>query len=101
MRILRDTDWNLIGIQGRDGFIFKHKLYGDLLLVRKAKFILTKENVVFFCDITAERKVCVSESTKRRLNEKSPSVKDIVNNGIQLLEYFGYSINRLTAISNL
>ena len=100
MKILRDTDWNLIGIQGQDGFIFRHKIYDELLLVKKAKFVLTKEDIVFICDITSQNKLCVSKSSKSKLLLEQPTLKDIIDDGVALLRKFGYYVNKLTAIHN-
>ena len=101
MRILKDKDWNLIGIQGQDGFIFRHKSYDDILLVKRAKFVLTKEDVVFFCDIDSNPKMCLSYSSKSKLMKMMPSVNDIIDDAYALLSNFGYDVKRLTAINGL
>ena len=101
MKILRDSEWSLIGIQGKDGFIFRHKIYDEILLVKKAKFVLTKEDIVFFCDITQQNKLCVSKSSRSKLLLEQPALKDIIDDGVALLRKFGYYVNKLTAIHSL
>lgn len=77
MKVLRDTDWDLIGFQRRCAFkenepvfLFQHRKFRDVLVLNEAKYIDVMNNIVVFCRAKAKQKVCVSGSNVTSKSDK-------------------------------
>lgn len=81
MKILTDRDWSLEKAT-EQGFLFRNIKFGDLLLVRNAKYILKHINVVIFCvcqtaGLSVENNLSLSKASQIRLTEETSLSRDI------------------------
>lgn len=77
MKVLRNTDWDLIGFQRKCAFkddqpvfLFQHRKFRDILVLNEAKYVDVMNNIVVFCKASAKQKVCVSGSHVTSKSEK-------------------------------
>lgn len=84
MRILRDSEWKLVGFKktGFNGagpsFLFQHRLYEDVLVLNEAKLIVSGPNLVLFFDAKADKKISVSKRRESEIVKKFPSLLEVL-----------------------
>lgn len=80
MKILTDKDWSLEKVTD-EGFLFKNLKFGDLLIVKNAKYVLKHLNVVIFCvcqtcGLSVENNLSLSRASHIRLTEETSLSRD-------------------------
>lgn len=81
MKILTDRDWSLEKAT-EQGFLFRNIKFGDLLLVKNAKYVLKHINVVIFCvcqatSLGVENNLSLSKASQIRLTDETSLSRDI------------------------
>lgn len=76
MKILRDTDWKLLGfkehcdvLDNKPAFLFQHRKFFDVLVLNEAKYVDVANNIVYFLNVKDKEKVRVSAQTRKRVSE--------------------------------
>lgn len=76
MKVLRDTDWKLLGFKqkcdvfnDKPAFLFQHRKFVDVLVLNEAKYIDVANNIVYFLNTNDKEKVRVSAQTKKRISD--------------------------------
>lgn len=87
MKVITDKDW-ILEASTEQGFLFKSKRFGDYLIVQSAKYVLRKQNIVFFCGVphgfgsVEKNHITLSKSSRRRLESQtnfSRDLRDLLN----------------------
>lgn len=80
MKILRDVDWSLVGYDTsytkEGGFVFRHKRYGEYIIIGQAKYILTRDNAVLIFDNTSPLAVRVSHRSRNNISKSLVALID-------------------------
>lgn len=85
MRIIRDSDWKLVGYRKKDlitkkpVFLFQHRQYGDILVLNEAKYIMVGQNIVLFFNASQEEKISVSKRREAEIVSKFPGLLDVLH----------------------
>lgn len=77
MKVLRSNSWKLLGylascafLGGQPAFLFQHKSYEDVTVLKATKYVDVEHDKVFFFDAKSKDKVYVSHSDEDALSDE-------------------------------